>query len=129
MSEARARALAEKVHHSFSAARPTQVDLNPSEERNARVGSCVTHARRFVRWAMTSHDVPRAAVVYGLVADGKRAFAHAWVQVRLSNGEKLELDPTLLVPVTPQTHLALGIWFGKALLDLLAGNAHLSRRP
>jgi hypothetical protein len=124
--EREARALAESVHASFSEKRPSAADLRePTADDD--VGSCLAHARRFVKLAREAGR--EAIVVYGLLADG-RAYPHAWVRVALAGGRALELDPTSLDEVTPSTHLALaaderaagGLW-----LDLLAGRYRVRR--
>lgn len=44
--------------------------------------------------------------VHGLKIDGDRAYPHVWVRVQTEEGP-LELDPTLMIDVKPQTHLPL----------------------
>lgn len=124
--EREARALSERVHASFSEKRPSAADLREPDD-DADVGSCLAHARRFVKLARETGR--EAVVVYGLLADG-RAYPHAWVRVALAGGRALELDPTSLDEVTARTHLALatderaagGLW-----LDLLAGRYQVRR--
>lgn len=124
--ERQARALAERVHASFTEKRPSAADLREPAD-DADVGSCLAHARRFVKLAREAGR--EAGVVYGLLADG-RAYPHAWVRVALAGGRALDLDPTSLDEVTPSTHLALatderaagGLW-----LDLLAGRYRVRR--
>ena len=119
-----ARALAAEVHASFSQARPSSADLTPEAEQGAEVGSCLAHARRFVRLAQARGRAAR--VVEGLVVEGGRAYPHAWVWALTEQGP-LSLDPTSLAEVTPSSHLALEPP-GPAYLSLLSGVARLTRK-
>ncbi len=109
-SEAAARALAREVHASFPQKEPSPADFEPDEA--AQSASCLGHARRFI--ARAKAQGLDAALVQGLHAQPgeARAFPHAWVRVRLPDRRLLELDPTLQVPVTQTTHLALppSVW-------------------
>ena len=74
-----------------------------------------------------------AAVVYGVVADGGRAYPHAWVRVLPREGEALELDPALGRPVSPDTHLAISAGAppgaaGAVYLELSSGRRRVIRR-
>ncbi|MBI3186145.1 MAG: transglutaminase domain-containing protein [Myxococcales bacterium] len=114
-----ANALAQEVHRALS-----------EEQRRAGAplgeGSCLVHARRYAQRA--AERGLGAAVVLGVVAEGRRGFPHAWVRVTVG-GRPAEVDPTLLVEVTPRSHLTLGLEgeAGPALLDLLCGRRHLER--
>ena len=44
-----------------------------------------------------------------LVVDGGPARPHAWVRVGLPGGRTVDLDPTSLDDVTPETHLPLAV--------------------
>ncbi len=110
--EAKARALVERVH-------------DTGAPDGAAEGRCLALARRYVVEARALGG--DAAVVIGLVADKGRAYPHAWVRVGLTGGRALELDPSSLGRVAPETHLALP-GAGKALLELLAGKARVVRR-
>lgn len=127
MDEPEAQALAERVRASFERLEPGLSDLDETAEPSARVGSCVAHARRFLRWARKD-GAPRAEVVLGLLDVEGRAFPHAWVRVRTPAGTALELDPTHRGEVDRRRYLELGEAFGGALLELLAGRAHVTRR-
>ncbi|MFZ5471828.1 MAG: transglutaminase domain-containing protein [Myxococcota bacterium] len=121
-----ARALAQQVRASFEVQAPSYADFG--SEKGALVGSCLAHARRFVRLAKERGQ--EAEVLLGLVVDGGRAYPHAWVRLTDEAGRALELDPTWLEHVTPATHLALGPEgeAGTLFLELLAGRADVVRR-
>jgi hypothetical protein len=127
-----ARALAERVHDSFSDASPTHADWQLSDADE--VGGCLAHARRFQAWARRSgHE---AALVFGLLVDGARAYPHAWVRIALASGKTADLDPTTLEEVSPLTHLALGAAssepgpeLGTRYLELARGALRVVRRP
>jgi hypothetical protein len=74
--------------------------------REEGIQGCVAAAEAFVRGARKKRQ--EARVVLGLVADGDRAYPHAWVLVADERGKGFELDPALGIPVAPATHLALG---------------------
>jgi hypothetical protein len=118
------RALAERVHDSFSSQDPSDADWMVNDA--AQSGGCLAHARRFQEWAKRGHHA--AAVVFGLLADGERAYPHAWVRIGLANGQTLDLDPMSLEPVRPETHLPLsattvepGPELGQTYLELVSG--------
>jgi hypothetical protein len=118
-SAAEVRAISRQVHHSFKERRPSPADLDPKALAEATAGSCVAHARRFVE-----KTGGQSEVVLGLLADGGRAWPHAWVRIRVRDGGALELDPTSLEPVTPQTHLRVE---GQDYLRLLSGELQVRR--
>ncbi|MFN0064110.1 MAG: hypothetical protein ACKVPX_16505 [Myxococcaceae bacterium] len=129
-NETAPRALAEQVHASFVEASAESDVID--DVGSAAAGACLAHARRFVAWAQRSTDGVRARVVLGVHAGSgaARAFPHAWVEVRTAKG-LLALDPTLLVAVTPQTHLALGgvgdVSVGETYMALGSGRSRLGR--
>jgi hypothetical protein len=105
-----ARALAKEIHHTFA------------EDRGA---TCIDLVRAFADRAAERH-LGHVEVVHGLVAEpgAVRAWPHAWVRVRSANGP-LEIDPTLQIPVTSATHLAIArVPFGDESGD--AGRAWLA---
>lgn len=122
-TEREARGLAQSVHRSFTERRPSAADLS-GDGGGSEVGSCLAHAERFL--ARAREQGRAAELVLGLLAEGDRAYPHAWLRVWLSDGARLELDPTSLAPVARSTHLALGD-AGGTLLDLMAGRARVSR--
>ncbi len=131
-----ARALAEEVHAAFPEKGPGEADLREGGEGEA--GGCLAHALRFAARAVARGQ--RVALVHGLlVVDGGPARPHAWVRVGLGGGGTLDLDPTSLDPVTPETHLPLALTepggasveAGERWLALLRGEhrvVRLSRR-
>ncbi len=134
--EAEARALAAEVHREFVEKRPTSQDFRPgSVEEEVFAGSCLAHAKRFAAKAQARGQ--RVALVHGLlVEDGEdRAFPHAWIRVRVGWRQTVDLDPTFLMPVKPQTHLPVYAALpsqgdqaaGKVWLDLLAGRYQVTR--
>ncbi|WP_233261667.1 lasso peptide biosynthesis protein [Vitiosangium sp. GDMCC 1.1324] len=129
-----ARTLAEAIHASFPEKGPGAADWNENGEGEA--GGCLAHALRFA--ARASARGQRVALVHGLlVVDGGPARPHAWVRVGLAGGGTLDLDPTSLDPVTPETHLPLAVAepggssveAGERWLALLRGEHRVVRRP
>jgi hypothetical protein len=129
-----ARSLAASVHAAFPEKGPGAADWNENGEGEA--GGCLAHALRFAARAAARGQ--RVALVHGLlVVDGGPARPHAWVRVGLVGGGTLELDPTSLDDVTPQTHLALAVAepggpsveAGERWLALLRGEHRVVRRP
>jgi hypothetical protein len=104
--EREARALAEAVHAAFPEKGPGDADFREGGEGEA--GGCLAHALRFASRAGARGQ--RVALVHGLlVVDGGPARPHAWVRVGLAGGGTLDLDPTSLDAVTPETHLPLAV--------------------
>ncbi|WP_309892901.1 transglutaminase domain-containing protein [Archangium sp.] len=104
--EREARALAEVVHAAFPEKGPGEADFREGGEGEA--GGCLAHALRFASRAGALGQ--RVALVHGLlVVDGGPARPHAWVRVGLVGGRTLDLDPTSLDAVTPETHLPLAV--------------------
>jgi hypothetical protein len=131
---AAARALAEQVHAAFPEKRPGVADWR--EGGAGEAGGCLAHALRFAAEAAALGQ--RVAMVHGLlVVDGGPARPHAWVRVALEGGGVLELDPTSLDPVRPETHLPLALVdprgssreAGERWLTLLRGTHRIVRRP
>jgi hypothetical protein len=131
---AAARALAERVHAAFPEKGPGAADWRQGGEGEA--GGCLAHALRFAAEAAASGQ--QVALVHGLLAvDGGPARPHAWVRVALEGGGVLELDPTSLEPVRPETHLPLALVdprgspheAGERWLELLRGGRRIVRRP
>ena len=101
-----ARALAERVHAAFPEKGPGAADWSGTGEGEA--GGCLAHASRFA--ALAAARGHRVALVHGLLAvDGGPGRPHAWVRVGLPGGGTVDLDPTSLDDVTPETHLALAV--------------------
>ncbi len=101
-----ARALAEEVHAAFPEKGPGEADWRAGGEGEA--GGCLAHALRFA--ARAARRGQRVALVHGLlVVDGGPARPHAWVRVGLAGEGMLDLDPTSLDAVTPETHLPLAV--------------------
>lgn len=129
-----ARALAAAVHAAFAEKGPGAADWNEKGEGEA--GGCLAHALRFAARAAARGQ--RVALVHGLlVVDGGPARPHAWVRVGLEGGGTLDLDPTSLDAVTPETHLPLAVAepggpsveAGERWLALLRGEHRVVRRP
>ncbi len=129
-----ARALAERVHAAFPEKAPGAADWGARGEEEA--GGCLAHALRFA--ALARERGQRVALVHGLLAvDGGPARPHAWVRVGLPGGGTLDLDPTSLEPVRPDTHLPLAlagpeesaVEVGERWLALLRGGRRVVRRP
>nr|WP_225937102.1 lasso peptide biosynthesis protein [Myxococcus sp. RHSTA-1-4] len=129
-----ARALAARVHAAFTDKGPGAADWN--EDGQGEAGGCLAHALRFAAGARERGV--KVALVHGLlVVDGGPARPHAWVRVALARGGTLDLDPTSLDAVRPDTHLpvALEDARGPALdagarwLSLLRGAHRVVRRP
>lgn len=129
-----ARRLAEEVHAAFPEKGPGPADFRDGGEGEA--GGCLAHALRFAAGAAKRGQ--RVALVHGLlVVDGGPARPHAWVRVGLVGGGTLDLDPTSLDPVTPETHLALAVAepgvtpveAGERWLALLRGEHRVVRLP
>ena len=91
-SRSSARALARSVRRQF--------------REDARA-SCVDYVRAFAE-ASSRRGLGDVFIVHGLVAERRadRAFPHVWVRVPLPGGW-LELDPSLGIAVTPETHVSL----------------------
>jgi hypothetical protein len=128
-----ARALAERVHVAFPEKGPGAADWR--EGGDGEAGGCLAHALRFAAEAAALGQ--RVALVHGLlVVDGGPARPHAWVRVALAGGRVLELDPTSLDPVHPETHLPLALVdprgsaheAGERWLELLRGTHRIVRR-
>lgn len=104
-----ARALAERVHAAFPEKGPGAADWREggaAEEGEA--GGCLAHASRYA--ALAAARGQRVALVHGLlVVDGGPARPHAWVRVGLAGGRTVDLDPTSLDEVLPETHLPLAV--------------------
>ncbi|WP_375754653.1 transglutaminase domain-containing protein [Corallococcus exercitus] len=131
-TSAEARALSAKVHAAFPDKGPTAADWRAGGEGEA--GGCLAHALRFASLARSRGQ--RVGLVHGLlVVDGGAARPHAWVRVALRGGGTLDLDPTSLDPVRPDTHLALalvppegpGLEAGERWLSLLRGDWRVVR--
>lgn len=131
---ASARALAKRVNAAFAEKGPTAADWRAGGEGEA--GGCLAHALRFA--AEAAKQGQRVAMVHGLlVVDGGPARPHAWVRVALVSGGVLELDPTSLDPVRPDTHLPLALVdpkgssleAGERWLELLRGTHRIIRHP
>lgn len=129
-----ARALAARVHNAFTDKAPGAADWNARGEGEA--GGCLAHALRFAAWARERGV--KVALVHGLlVVDGGPARPHAWVRVALAKGGTLDLDPTSLDAVRPDTHLPLALEdargpaleAGRRWLELLRGTHRVVRRP
>src|SRR6185295_3385198 len=96
----------ERVHAAFPEKRPGVADWR--EGGAGEAGGCLAHALRFAAEAAALGQ--RVGLVHGLlVVDGGPARPHAWVRVALRGGGVLELDPTSLDPVRPETHLPLAL--------------------
>lgn len=129
-----ALALAERVRESFDDDAPGAVDF-AEDARTGTKGGCVAHARRFEQLARAADGTPRAAIVYGFhaTAGAAQAAAHAWVVVKTPEGA-LELDPTLGIPVSRRTHVAVGYrapglpLAGSRYLDVFLGKVRVVRR-
>ena len=121
---AAAKRLTLKVLESFTENEAGDADLAVDPVTGNR-GGCLAHARRFERWARTPKGARRAAVVLGFYAapGDATARAHAWVMVKTPK-ETLMLDPTLGVPVTPETHIPVGTEY----LSVFEGRRHLTRK-
>ncbi|EAU67556.1 lasso peptide biosynthesis protein [Stigmatella aurantiaca] len=131
---AAARALAARVHAAFPEKGPGAADWR--EGGAGEAGGCLAHALRFAAEAEARGH--RVALVHGLLAvEGGPARPHAWVRVALPGGGGLELDPTSLDAVRPETHLALAlvdpkgtsVEAGERWLELLRGTHRVVRRP
>lgn len=129
-----ARALAQRVHAAFPEKRPGAADWREAGEGEA--GGCLAHALRFAAEAETLGQ--RVGLVHGLlVVEAGPARPHAWVRVALKGGGVLELDPTSLDEVRPETHLPLALVepkgssreAGERWLELLRGAHRILRRP
>ncbi|MCE9673253.1 lasso peptide biosynthesis protein [Myxococcus stipitatus] len=128
-----ARALAARVHAAFPEKGPGEADWREGGEGEA--GGCLAHALRFAAGARERGVT--VALVHGLlVVDGGPARPHAWVRVALEGGGTLELDPTSMDPVRPDTHLPLALEdargpaleAGARWLALLRGEHRVVRR-
>jgi hypothetical protein len=128
-----ARALAKAVHAAFPDKGPGDADFREGGEGEA--GGCLAHALRFAARAAARGQ--RVALVQGLlVVDGGPARPHAWVRVGLAGEDTLDLDPTSLDPVTPETHLPIAlvepggasVEAGERWLALLRGEHRVVRR-
>ncbi|MBN9682426.1 MULTISPECIES: lasso peptide biosynthesis protein [unclassified Corallococcus] len=129
---AEARALSAKVHAAFPDKGPSAADWRAGGEGEA--GGCLAHALRYASLARGRGQ--RVGLVHGLlVVDGGPARPHAWVRVALKGGGTLDLDPTSLDPVRPDTHLALALVppegpaleAGERWLSLLRGDFRVVR--
>lgn len=129
-----ARALAARVHAAFTDKAPGAADWR--EDGEGEAGGCLAHALRFAAGARERGV--KVALVHGLlVVDGGPARPHAWVRVALGKGGTLDLDPTSLDAVTPDTHLPLALEdargpaleAGRRWLELLRGAHRVVRRP
>lgn len=129
---AEARALSAKVHAAFPEKGPTAADWRAGGEGEA--GGCLAHALRYASLARARGQ--RVGLVHGLLAvDGGPARPHAWVRVALKGGGTLDLDPTSLDPVRPDTHLPLALVppegpaleAGERWLSLLRGDFRVVR--
>jgi hypothetical protein len=129
-----ARALSARVHAAFTDKAPGAADWTADGEGEA--GGCLAHALRFASGARERGV--KVALVHGLlVVDGGAARPHAWVRVALARGGTLDLDPTSMDPVRPDTHLALALVdaqgpaleAGQRWLALLRGAHRVVRRP
>lgn len=127
-----ARALSESVHQAFPDKGPSAADWRAGGEGEA--GGCLAHALRFASRARAQGQ--RVGLVHGLlVVDGGPARPHAWVRVALRGGGTLDLDPTSLDAVRPDTHLPLalvppdgpGLEAGERWLSLLRGEWRVVR--
>ncbi|WP_164015496.1 lasso peptide biosynthesis protein [Pyxidicoccus trucidator] len=129
-----AKALAARVHAAFTDKAPGAADWN--EDGEGEAGGCLAHALRFA--ARARERGVKVALVHGLlVVDGGPARPHAWVRVALARGGTLDLDPTSLDAVMPDTHLPLALAdargpaleAGQRWLALLRGAHRVVRRP
>jgi hypothetical protein len=127
-----ARALAAQVHAAFPEKGPGAADWRAGGEGEA--GGCLAHALRFAAEARARGQ--HVALVHGLLAvDGGPARPHAWVRVALAGGGLLEVDPTSLDAVRPETHLPLALVdprgspreAGERWLELLRGTHRVVR--
>lgn len=126
-----AQRLASEVYQSFPDKEPGEADFQ--DDPRATSASCAGHVRRFLGRARAQGA--EAAAVFGVVAEGGRAYSHAWVRVQLPGGAWEDFDPTSLAPVTAGTHLAFeahrdpapSAQVGAVWLDLLAGRRRLLR--
>jgi hypothetical protein len=125
-----AQLVAEEVHGRFAEKLPSAADFGGEEDS----AGCLGHARAFVAAAKARGK--SVAIVQGLlVLPGEdRAFPHVWVRVRLQGGKTLDLDPTSMDDVTPQTHLALAAGgrteeAGALWLRVLRGGHKVVRGP
>jgi hypothetical protein len=127
-----ARAVAKRVHAAFPEKGPGAADWREGGEGEA--GGCLAHALRFAAEAAALGQ--QVAIVHGLlVVDGGPARPHAWVRVALPKGGVLELDPTSLDAVRPETHLPLALVdprgtpreAGERWLELLRGTHRVVR--
>lgn len=101
-----ARALSARVHAAFPEKGPGDSDWREGGEGEA--GGCLAHALRFAAEARAKGV--KVALVHGLlVVDGGPARPHAWVRVALVEGGTLDLDPTSMDAVRPDTHLPLAL--------------------
>jgi len=131
------------IDSSFPQVRPTTRDaalklsrvVAASFESNEAAADCVEHSRGYLERAKAAGF--DAFIVHGLVVlpDDTVARPHAWVQVQLEDGAWFGIDPTLQMPVTPATHLRLGVAMngersgaGEAWLRLMSGEARVIRR-
>ena len=108
---AEARALAQEVHAVHASTDDGCLDIAQDYQRRAQAAG---HA---------------VAVVSGLWVEGDRAFPHAWVRVGLGGAGHVDIDPTLLNEVRPETYLPLEANAGQVYLDLVRGSRHLERSP
>src|ERR671919_377848 len=80
------------------------------EERRSRASRgtplCRRHRRSSAKDGPSRGGLGDVFIVHGLVAERRadRAFPHVWVRVPLPGGW-LELDPSLGIDVTPETHV------------------------
>lgn len=111
-----------------------QVAAAHAELKSNADAFCTEFVARFLKEALASGHT--ALVVHGVVAepDSQRAFPHVWIRARLPEG-LVDVDPTLLQPVTPETHAPLAVvapseheQAGRAWLDLFTGRAKVVRR-
>ena len=91
---------------SASSARSLAREMRRRLQRDL-AATCVDHVQAFAE-ASSGRDLGSVLIVHGLVAErgGDRAFPHVWVRVPVA-GSWLELDPSLGVEITPETHVAL----------------------
>jgi hypothetical protein len=113
-----------------AAAEALALSLRKTLKADRGEASCLDVSLEFVREAKAKGA--EARLVRGLVVDGGRAYPHAWVELRDEHGAPYALDPTLAIPVSPESHLALddgdGLLGGADYLRLISGRARVVRR-
>lgn len=121
MPKEEAEQIAKSVHKEFTS--------GSNAKSVEQAGPCLANARSFEQQAKAKGY--EAQVVLGLFAEGSQAHPHAWVRFAGPGGKLFELDPTSLLEVKPETHLALSSASeaGKAYLELALGKRVVKRAP